>query len=384
MGNESIDDLFGPETLWGDIEKFQGRERLFGFLANPQTKEDLVAYMKQKGPYEGDNPNIMLAIFDTLHDNEEVLSYGLKGFEKLNRDPKALLELKHPNRLIDYVMIISNDIPELSKLLGEFRDAMNYLEYKSHNFSYYDKKYSKLQLSIEELAQQVIVIGTGVANHIGHMTFKSYIQSAFEIEEEKTRQEALNKMSQLRDAYNSMALAAQILGSKQLVLDYMGLHDETGGGYEIKGIPHEILDKYASHKCGMDTASTGKVPKRMKYDRLSSPLNNIIFGLSHYDIFRLEHFTEVPDLSKEPKEETSAKIQPAADEDFALFGINRETPWEKAHKEYRSLMMGLYSAVFNSPSLHQNTGEVQKFNDAFDRIRKFYIEKATQKQQSEA
>ncbi|MBI2101781.1 hypothetical protein HYT53_04170 [Candidatus Woesearchaeota archaeon] len=383
MKTDSIDDLFGPETTWGEIKRFQGREALFEILASTHAlKDQLIAYMKQEGPYDGDNPKIMLAIFDALHEKEEGLIYGLKGFEKLSRDPKALLELKHPDRLIDYVMIISNDVPELSKLLGEFRGAMNYLGYKSHNFSYYDKKYSKLQLSLEELAKQVIVIGTGVANHIGHMTFKNYINS---LEEgEKAKDEAFNKLLLLRDVYVDMALAAQILGSKQMVLDYMGLHDETGGGYEIKGIPHEILDEYASHKCGMDTASTGEVPRSMKYDSLSSPLNKIIFGLGHYDIFRLEHFTEVPDLSKEPKEGTSAKVQPATEEDFALFGINRKTPWEKAHKEYRSLMMGVYSAVFNSPSLHQNTGEVQKFNDAFGRIREFYRQNALQKQQTEA
>ena len=51
MGTNSIDDLFGPETMFGGIEKFQGRERLFEILASSQLKDDLVAYMKLKGPY---------------------------------------------------------------------------------------------------------------------------------------------------------------------------------------------------------------------------------------------------------------------------------------------------------------------------------------------
>ena len=212
------------------------------------------------------------------------------------------------------------------------------------------------------------------------MTFESYIQSAFEIEEEKTRQEALNKMSQLRDAYIAMARGSQILGSEQLVLTYMGLHDETGGGYEIKEIRHETLEKYARHKYSMDTTSTGNVPKSMKYDRLSSPLNRIVFGMGFDDFFRLQNFQEVPDLSKEPEAETSVKVQPATDKDFAILGISRETPWEETYHKYRSLMMARFSAVLNSTGTHEMTGELQRLNDAFGRIREFYRPKNLQKQ----
>ncbi|MBI2557774.1 hypothetical protein HYW20_00480 [Candidatus Woesearchaeota archaeon] len=380
----SIDDLFAPGTSYAEVEEYQGSEILFGILTLPQSpKEHLAAYIKLKGGYNGNNPDTMLAIFDALHDKEEGLSYGLKGVEKLNRNPKALLGLKHPGKLVEYMLITSEDISELSQLLGEFQGAMNHLKNKSHNFSYYDKGYSKLRLSLEELAQQVIVIGTGVANHIGHITFKSYINSLGEGEKaKKSNDEAFNRLCLLRDAYSNLALAAQILGSKQLVLDYMRLHEETGGSYEIKGISYETLNEYAFHKHGMDTASTGNIPKSMKYDMFSSPLNRIIFGLSFDDFFRLEHFKEVDDLAKEPKEETSVKVQPASDADFALFGINNKNNWEEASKKYRSLMKARYIAVFSSSSLHQNTGEVQRFNDAFGRIREFYKQKALQEQKS--
>ena len=140
----SIDDLFAPGTSYAEVEEYQGSEMLFGILTLPQSpKEHLVAYIKLKGYYNGDKPDIMLAIFDALHDQEEGLVHGLKGLEKLNRDPKALLGLKHPNKLIEYMLFTSEDISELSQWLGEFRGAMNHLKNKSHNLSYYDKGYSK-------------------------------------------------------------------------------------------------------------------------------------------------------------------------------------------------------------------------------------------------
>ena len=118
----------------------------------------------------------------------------------------------------------------------------------------------------------------------------------------------------------------------------------------------------------------------MRYDWITSPLNRI-GGLTFDALFRLQHFVKVENLDKEPDEETLVKKPLPTDEDFALLGISRETPWAETHKRYRLLMKERYSAVYNSLGSHEQTREVQKINDAFGRIRGFYIQKALQEQQ---
>ncbi len=373
---EEAADFFGPGSLYGDVERLQGPEQLLNIMILGGDLGNVVRYMELRGPYTGSNPHIMLGIANALHDTPEELTYGIAGFEMLKRDPKELLLLAHPQAMAQYAATTAASNEELSALLKTFTEAMLSAERprSSQNLLH------KFSASKEEYTGAVIAVSREVAGSIGHITSEYFFEEAGKGEE--ARKEMTNK---LKEAYRAMALAAQNLGNDALVLEVLQLYEQTGGSYDmIKGIDDKHLDAYARRRYGMDTLSTGKTPKSLTYNDLTSPLNRIPGLFSFDDSFRLQHFQKVEGWGEVQEEAPLPEEKPISfdEADFASVGVSRDMSWQQAHGIFRERIKGMAEVFNNLIGTSTATRRAADYISLWKRIEPYFTQKSREEMEA--
>src|SRR3989344_3715607 len=101
--------------------------RVFGILAsvagafsrsidNTKYREDLNEFA-EKWEYTGSNFSIMFALYAVMpQDSGQGFLYGIRAWEKSDKDFKLLTKLENPDALVSYVINTIDDIMELRRL----------------------------------------------------------------------------------------------------------------------------------------------------------------------------------------------------------------------------------------------------------------------------
>src|SRR3989344_4324211 len=66
--------------------------------------------------YRGNNPAVMLKVFDVNPESEDALALGIRGFEESKRNPSVLVKLEHPEQLVNYTMATADYLDEIFEL----------------------------------------------------------------------------------------------------------------------------------------------------------------------------------------------------------------------------------------------------------------------------
>lgn len=313
--------------------------------------------------YTGNSPKILFGIYDFLApDSEEALVHGIRAYELSGHDIEQVAKLKSPERLVSYIIDVTDEI----RMLASLQERMFYTS-KTHSqhsgFGSTDARYRSAEKT--NVAPSIVELGLEISERLSHIG---------PFDAEQTESLGFEKWSELytmrRNALELAVLAQQHLTEdSDETISILSIYDRLTGTVDIRGLDHDVLDKFMRIKLELDKPSQdGKIPDHLKADAYYE--DRRAFGsFSPEQEWRMRHFgrqkkdwermKEYREKSEEQREQDRAELEDDLrrliedpwefySEQLTLLGLTKEMSLAEAKRVFRRKIKQ-YSSVFTTP-----------------------------------
>lgn len=300
-----------------------------------------------KHRYTGENPKVALKLYDILGGkSKKALSYGISGFETLEREPITICTLENPDNLVKYTIDTSESLEELVGL----KDSL----LSEGNFFHYDSRWSdSYRKPKQNLINSLLMVSFEIADKLKDIDIRN---RSVEYETYEELREYNDKWRKRVDAYAAIVLCYQAKGKKpdnKDALNALRAYEELTGTYDGPRFHDDLMKTYAKIKYGADKPVYGEISEDLKAD----PDSYVPFlkfpGFDYF--FRAEYFGTKKSYWEKVKEgkgkEEKEKFEEYIDDllglgnhwerhavELNLLGVNKEMSFEEARSIYRRIM----------------------------------------------
>ncbi len=314
--------------------------------ANPSQRDrNMLAEVAAHNPYRGSNPDVMLSLYDVLGDSPEALIYGIRGFEILARDPKKLIRLQNPTRLVGYAIESAEDVYELNALQDALLDEGRF----------YPSSYGQLSAK-KHLAQSIILVASEIADRLRDFSFENATED---------KRTLIDYYGIRRDAYRAMVMAWQgYEGVGKETLEALAAYESLTKTYQARGFTIELMQEYFNHKYSASAPSTGEIPEDLKAEQ-EGGWYNPFSGIDWDQHFREERFG-VKESNRERQERLRGEAEREEQKRIGDLESLLRDPWSFYSKELE--LIGVRKGVTYQEAKTAFRRGIRKHRSAFTRM----------------
>ena len=366
-----------------------------------EKEEDLLKVVNEK-QYKGRDLDVMLSLYDVLiNDSQNALPYGIQAFEAFGRDPKKILQLENPDRLVEYVIDTAESLEELVGLKnriiidGQFGGM---------------EEYRGVSSVTKRLANSLLLVANEIAYRLKDVDIRNLTEEESKAMEWEELGEKWFKPWSIRlEAHGAIVMAYQAKGESVVnkeALEALAAYESLTGRYQTvsayTNFSMGLMEAYARIKYGADKLSTGEVPEELKAD--PDKLRNSAFsGMPDWDQL-IRHWlfgSKEPEWEKRERQRAQQRTQsgrfqaeqpyrvirdPWSDysEELQLLGLTDNMSYEQARAAFRGKIkkqrLAFTHEIIGTQEYDSATKNAARILDAWNKVQPLYLQ--NQKPQS--
>ncbi|MDD5415957.1 MAG: hypothetical protein PHE48_03070 [Candidatus Daviesbacteria bacterium] len=365
----------------GSLDDPKAVNRAIGIAVDQPTEWGGLREAIGRHPYTGDNPEIMLKLYDALEGSEDGLMYGIQGLEILQRETSRIAKLRNPEGLVQYVIDTSEGFPELNSLQdallveGSFYTIRSILYNPRPNSRQPDK----------HLINSVLLVANEIDDRLKDVNAK---EQEFEGKSFEEAKEVMGRFNMRIKARQAIVLAYQANGKKPEenieALQALATYEFLSGQYQANGFDFDLMKAYAQIKYGTNKPSAGEVPDDFKIDPAKLSQMRFSRGYDFDAHFRYHNFG----VKQEERERKAEEAKRGSDESriedlfenasknyaeaLELIGVEEDMSYEEARSIYRNGLKKRQTTFIrqdkDTPEYDAAMDEMKRFLVAWERI----------------
>ena len=260
--------------------------------------------------YRGNNPAVMLKVFDVNPESEDALALGIRGFEESKRNPSVLVKLEHPEQLVNYTMATADSLDEIFELQetllreGHIRRGWDEVGFSMSGYRTPDPKIS--------LVSSIIMVADEIISRLNHVT-EDYFKDLYNEKNDEKIREGLKQRGTKAEAYKSRVYAFQAVMKRkdfespsdelEAALTAVQAYEEFTGAYTDDFFRKGLMEAYFRRKYSTTAPSTGEIPEELKAE--SNWMNSLYPRMNWDQFLRDIYFGRKEDPWKKRMEEAT-------------------------------------------------------------------------------